>query len=32
VGKIGEDQLEDWATRQGLDLVQARRALAPQLD
>jgi 5-methyltetrahydrofolate--homocysteine methyltransferase len=32
VGKIGEDQLEDWASRQGLELALARRALAPQLD
>ncbi len=32
VGKIGQDQLQDWAERQGLALEQARRALAPLLD
>ena len=32
VGKIGQDQLEDWAARQGLNLDEARRALAPLLD
>ncbi|MBV8603287.1 MAG: methionine synthase [Pelomonas sp.] len=32
VGKIGEDQLADWARRMGLDLDAARRALAPQLN
>ncbi|MFM8637272.1 MAG: methionine synthase [Betaproteobacteria bacterium] len=32
VGKIGPDQLQDWAARQGLGLDDARRALAPQLD
>ena len=32
VGKIGTDQLQDWAARQGLSLDQARRALAPLLD
>ncbi|MFM8929091.1 MAG: methionine synthase [Betaproteobacteria bacterium] len=32
VGKIGTDQLQDWAARQGLSLEDARRALAPQLD
>jgi 5-methyltetrahydrofolate--homocysteine methyltransferase len=31
VGRIGEDQLADWARRQALDEVSARRALAPQL-
>jgi 5-methyltetrahydrofolate--homocysteine methyltransferase len=31
VGKIGEDQLADWATRNLLDAAQARRALAPLL-
>ena len=31
VGKIGEDQLADWATRNGLDEAAARRALAPLL-
>ena len=32
VGKIGLDQLQDWAARQGLSLDDARRALAPLLD
>jgi len=32
VGKIGPDQLQDWAARQGLSLEDARRALASQLD
>jgi 5-methyltetrahydrofolate--homocysteine methyltransferase len=31
VGKIGEDQLKDFARRQSLDEVDARRALAPVL-
>jgi len=31
VGRIGEDQLADWAARQAIDEVQARRALAPVL-
>jgi 5-methyltetrahydrofolate--homocysteine methyltransferase len=31
VGRIGEDQLADWAAREGLDLEAARRALAPVL-
>ena len=31
VGKIGEDQLQDWAARNDLDVVAARRALAPSL-
>jgi len=31
VGRIGEDQLADWARRQGLAESQARRALAPAL-
>jgi 5-methyltetrahydrofolate--homocysteine methyltransferase len=31
VGKIGEDQLADWAARNGLDEAAARRALAPLL-
>ena len=31
VGKIGEDQLGDYARRMGLSLDDARRALAPQL-
>jgi 5-methyltetrahydrofolate--homocysteine methyltransferase len=31
VGRIGEDQLADWARREGLSLGDARRALAPQL-
>lgn len=29
VGKIGEDQLRDWAGRTQQELVQAERALAP---
>jgi 5-methyltetrahydrofolate--homocysteine methyltransferase len=32
VGKIGEDQLADFAQRQGLDEDNARRALAPALN
>ncbi|MCL2161799.1 MAG: methionine synthase [Betaproteobacteria bacterium] len=31
VGKIGPDQLEDWARRAGMDLEEARRWLAPLL-
>ncbi len=31
VGRIGDDQLLDWARRMALDEAQARRALAPQL-
>jgi 5-methyltetrahydrofolate--homocysteine methyltransferase len=31
VGKIGEDQLADYATRSGIDLDTARRRLAPNL-
>ena len=31
VGKIGRDQLEDWATRSGLDIAEAERWLAPVL-
>jgi 5-methyltetrahydrofolate--homocysteine methyltransferase len=31
VGRIGEDQLADWAGREGLTLDEARRALAPVL-
>ncbi|ACB35528.1 methionine synthase [Leptothrix cholodnii SP-6] len=31
VGKIGEDQLQDYARRQALDEAEARRALAPVL-
>lgn len=31
VGKVGEDQLEDWAKRQSLALDAARRALSPVL-
>jgi 5-methyltetrahydrofolate--homocysteine methyltransferase len=31
VGKIGDDQLRDWARRERLDLAQAQRALAPLL-
>jgi 5-methyltetrahydrofolate--homocysteine methyltransferase len=32
VGRIGEDQLADWAARQAMDEALARRALAPVLD
>jgi 5-methyltetrahydrofolate--homocysteine methyltransferase len=32
VGRIGADQLEDWAARQGLALDEARRALVPLID
>lgn len=31
VGKLGDDQLRDWAARNALDEVQARRALAASL-
>ena len=31
VGRIGEDQLQDWAARQALQADQARRLLAPAL-
>jgi 5-methyltetrahydrofolate--homocysteine methyltransferase len=31
VGKIGPDQLEDWARRTGQALTDAERSLAPQL-
>jgi 5-methyltetrahydrofolate--homocysteine methyltransferase len=31
VGKIGEDQLADFAARQSLSEIEARRALAPVL-
>lgn len=31
VGKIGPDQLEDWARRTGQALTEAERSLAPQL-
>ncbi len=31
VGRIGEDQLRDWAARQAIDEAQARRRLAPAL-
>jgi 5-methyltetrahydrofolate--homocysteine methyltransferase len=31
VGRIGEDQLADWAKREGIELDAARRALAPVL-
>ena len=31
VGRIGEDQLRDWARRQGVDIDTARRLLAPAL-
>ncbi|RVT51527.1 methionine synthase [Rubrivivax albus] len=32
VGRIGEDQLADWAARQAMDEADARRALAPVLN
>ena len=32
VGRIGEDQLQDWATREAIDASAARRLLAPLLD
>jgi 5-methyltetrahydrofolate--homocysteine methyltransferase len=31
VGRIGEDQLADWAAREGMPIDEARRALAPNL-
>jgi len=31
VGKIGDDQLRDWSERNGLDIAQAQRSLAPLL-
>ena len=31
VGRIGDDQAEDWAQRQAIDPLQARRHLAPLL-
>jgi 5-methyltetrahydrofolate--homocysteine methyltransferase len=31
VGKIGGDQVDDWAQRQGLSLAEAERALSPNL-
>ncbi|MGL5632049.1 MAG: vitamin B12 dependent-methionine synthase activation domain-containing protein, partial [Azovibrio sp.] len=31
IPKIGEDQLEDWAKRSGMDISEARRWLAPLL-
>jgi 5-methyltetrahydrofolate--homocysteine methyltransferase len=31
VGRIGEDQLDDWARRNAIDLAEAKRALAPLL-
>ena len=31
VGKIGTDQLEDWARRCGLSVSEAQRWLAPNL-
>ena len=31
VGRIGDDQLEDWARRQAMDVADARRRLAPSL-
>ena len=32
VGRIGEDQLEDWARREAMDATLARRLLAPVLE
>ena len=32
VGRIGEDQLEDWARREAMDAALARRLLAPVLE
>jgi 5-methyltetrahydrofolate--homocysteine methyltransferase len=32
VGRIGDDQLADWAARQQIALADARRLLAPVLD
>ena len=32
VGPIGQDQLEDYATRRGMELDEARRWLAPNLE
>jgi 5-methyltetrahydrofolate--homocysteine methyltransferase len=31
VGRIGEDQLADWAAREGMPIDESRRALAPKL-
>jgi 5-methyltetrahydrofolate--homocysteine methyltransferase len=31
VGKIGEDQLQDWAQRSALEVAKVRRALAALL-
>jgi 5-methyltetrahydrofolate--homocysteine methyltransferase len=31
LGRIGDDQLADWARRTGLEEAEARRALAPVL-
>jgi 5-methyltetrahydrofolate--homocysteine methyltransferase len=31
VGRIGEDQLRDWAARQAMDVAEAQRRLAPVL-
>jgi 5-methyltetrahydrofolate--homocysteine methyltransferase len=31
VGRIGDDQLQDWAQRMGMELDQARRALSSSL-
>jgi 5-methyltetrahydrofolate--homocysteine methyltransferase len=31
VGRIGDDQVEDWARRQAVDIAVARRHLAPSL-
>jgi 5-methyltetrahydrofolate--homocysteine methyltransferase len=32
VGRIGDDQVADWAKRCGLEPAKARKALAPLLD
>ena len=31
VGRIGDDQIRDWAARQGIEVAQAQRALASML-
>jgi 5-methyltetrahydrofolate--homocysteine methyltransferase len=31
VGRIGDDQLQDWSTRQGFAAAEAKRLLAPVL-
>ena len=32
VGKIGRDQIQDWAKRKGITLTDAERWLAPNLN